>query len=225
MKKTITLLASLAILFTSFNAFAEGEDEELRRRKKGGFGVHLNLTPIAFGTYSANLEYGFAKNMSAVLTLGFVDLDITQTVSLNGGLPEIDVIPFRGLIVAPEFRYYFNPNRRPGLDRWFVGGYLKIRSLATSGEELISLATLDPFANPPVEPVKYDINYFGLSAGATFGYMYAMKSGLTFGSWFGIGYFVVSNTTYTNDVTPIGASLTDLISTDFRLGLSIGYRF
>jgi hypothetical protein len=118
-----------------------------------------------------------------------------------------------------------NPNRRPGLDRWFVGGYLKIRSIATSGEELVSLASLDPFANPPAEPVNYDINYFGLSAGATFGYMYAMKSGLTFGSWLGLGYFVVSNTTYTNDVTPIGASLTDLISTDFRLGLSIGYRF
>jgi hypothetical protein len=225
MKKTTTFLATLAILLFTFNVSAEGEDEDLRRRKKGGFGVHLNLTPIAFGTYSTNLEYGFAKNMSVVLTLGFVDLDITQTVSLNGGFPEIDVIPFRGLIVAPEFRYYFNPNRRPGLDRWFVGGYLKIRSLGTSGEELISLASLDPFANPPVEPVKYDINYFGLSAGATFGYMYAMKSGLTFGSWLGIGYFVVSNTTYTNDVTPIGASLTDLISTDLRFGLSIGYRF
>jgi len=224
MKKTITILASLAMFFFTFNVSAEGEgeDEDRRRGKGGSFGAHLNLTPIAFGTYSANLEYGFAKNMSVVLTLGFVDLDITQTVSLNGGFPEISVIPFRGLIVAPEFRYYFNPNRRPGLDRWFVGGYFKIRSIATSSEELVSLASLDPFANPPAEAVKYDVNYFGLSAGATFGYMYAMKSGLTFGSWLGLGYFVVSNTTYTNDVTPIGASLTDLIATDFRFGLTIG---
>lgn len=224
MKKTIRILASLAMIFATLNAFAEGEDEERRRRKGGNFGVHLNLSPIAFGTYSLNAEYGLNKNMSANLTMGFVDLDITQTVSVNGGFPTIDIIPFRGFIAVPEYRYYFDPNRRPGLDRWFVGGYLKVRSLGTSGEKLISVRSLDPFNPAPAEEVRYDINYFGLSAGATFGYVYAMKSGLTFSSWLGIGYFIVNNTTYTNGVEPI-ANLTDLLSVDPRFGLTVGYRF
>jgi len=232
MKKTTTFLAALAILFTSLNAFAEGEDEDRRRRKGGNFGAHLNISPILLGTYSANLEYGLNKNMSLVMSLGFLDWDIVSNTSTTGfggiAIPTVSEVPFRGFIAAPEFRYYFDPNRRPGLDRWFVGGYLKVRSLATSGEEL----TTTVFAPDPNDPIgfpiptltNYDVNYFGLSIGATFGYMYAFKSGLTLGSWIGIGYFLVSSTSYTNNAAP-AVDVTDVLEIDPRLGLTVGYRF
>lgn len=227
MRKTTVLFALLAIIFSTFNAFAEGEDEDRRRRRKGGnFGVHLNVSPIFSGTYSANLEYGLNKNMSAVLTLGFVSLPIAQTLSLPGELPKVSTIPLNGFMAAPEFRYYFNPNRRPGLDRWFVGGYLKVRSLATSGEELANLTTVMQPGSfvPEVEVEYYDLSYFGLSAGVTGGYMLALKSGLTFGAWMGLGYTFVNESTFTNNVEP-AVNPFDFISIDPRLGVTIGYRF
>tara|TARA_R110002050_G_scaffold274159_1_gene418491 strand:- start:9833 stop:10528 length:696 start_codon:yes stop_codon:yes gene_type:complete len=231
MKKTTTFLAALAILFTSFNASAEGEDED-RRRKGGNFGAHLNLSPIFSGIYSANVEYGFAKNMSVVLGLGFIDWSLTTTSTAGGfggfGIPTIKEVPFRGFMVAPEFRYYFDPNRRPGLDRWFVGGYLKVRSVATSGEELTTTVLApdpnDPNGFPIPTLTNYDVSYFGLSIGTTFGYMYAFKSGLTLGSWLGIGYFLVSSNSYSNNAAPT-VDVTDLLSIDPRFGLTVGYRF
>jgi hypothetical protein len=227
MRKTTVLFALLAIVFSSFNAFAEGEDEDRRKRRKGGnFGVHLNVSPMFSGTFSANLEYGLNKNMSTVLTLGFVSIPIGQTLSIPGEAPKISTIPLNGFMAAPEFRYYFNPNRRPGLDRWFVGGYLKVRSLATSGEELANLKSVIQPGNffPDVEVEYYDLSYFGLSAGATAGYMVAMKSGLTFGAWIGLGYTFVNESTYTNNVEP-ALNPFDFIRIDPRLGVTIGYRF
>ena len=221
--KNLPVLAALAMIFTTLNVSAEGEDEDRRRRKGGDFGIHLNLSPIAFRTYSLNAEYGFNKNTSAVLTLGFVDLSITQTSAFNGGIPTINVVPFRGFIAVPEYRYYFAPNRRPGLDRWFVGGYLKVRSIATNSDQLV--APTFNILNPGGGALTtYDVNYFGLSAGATFGYVYAMKSGLTFSSWLGLGYFLISNETYTNDVSLVG-NIGGLLAVDGRFGLTVGYRF
>jgi len=223
MKKTLPVLAALALIFTTLNVSAEGEDEDRRRRKGGNFGVHLNLAPIAFRTYSVNGEYALNKNMSVLLTAGFVDLSITQTSTFGGGFPGFQEIPFRGFIAAPEFRYYFDPNRRPGLDKWFVGGYLKVRSIATRSNELVTFGVFDPI-NGGFTNTTYDVSYFGLSAGATFGYIYAMKSGLTIGSWLGFGYFLVSNETYTNNAAPMG-NIGGLLAVDGRLGVTIGYRF
>lgn len=227
MRKTTVLFSLLAILFTSFNVLAEGEDEDRRKRRKGGnFGVHLNVSPIFSGTFSTNLEYGLNKNMSTVLTLGFVRIPIGQTLSVPGEAPQISTIPLIGFMAAPEFRYYFNPNRRPGLDRWFIGGYLKVRSLSTSGEELANLKSVVQPGNffPDVEVEYYDLSYFGLSAGVTSGYMLAMKSGLTFGVWLGMGYAFINESTYTNNVEPV-LNPFDFIRIDPRLGVTIGYRF
>ncbi|GEM_PF-1894765 len=226
MKKTTTLIALLAILFSGFNAVAEGEDDDDRRRRGGGnFGVHLNLPPMAFGVFSGNVEYGFAKNMSAVMSLGGIYRSFKSELTTPNGTIE-NGYTYTGFMAAPEFRYYVKPNRRPGLDKFFIGGYLKVRSMSTGDSAFASVRVTqdpnDPF-NITTEEFNYGISYFGLSAGVNFGYVYAMKSGLTFSGWLGFGYFIVNNVKYT--VEDIDAEFSDFLSIDPRLGITVGYRF
>ena len=224
MKKTTSLIALLAILVSSFNAFAEGEDDdERRRRRKGGsFGLHLNVAPMANGVFSLNGELGLSKNLSLVATAGYMRFPITYTSS-NG----VEVNHFSGFMLAPEVRYYIDPSRRPGLDGWFVGGYAKVRSMATGPEDLIRFPTFDPFnPNPSTDEVRYGASWFGISAGATVGYMYQFKNGLTFGAWTGFGYFFVKNVEYTIDnPDTFVVAAAELMSVDPRSGVTIGYRF
>ena len=226
MKKSLSLLAALCFVFTSFNAFAGGDDDDLLRRRRGksGFGVHLNLPPMAFGTYSLNAEYGFAKNMSAALTVGFVDFGVTGSVAGPTGTFEEFGYSHTGFIAAPEFRYYLDPSRMR-LDKWFVGGFIKARSTQTGSNVRGFSTVIDPTTGlfQTIE-ATYGINYFGLSAGATVGYMLPLKSGLTFGFWTGFGYFIVSNVSYTDGYTN-ATEFSDFSNLDIRLGITAGYRF
>lgn len=223
MKKSTVLIALIAILFSGLNASAEGEDDDRRRRKGGSFGIHLNVGPMASGVFSLNGEYGLSKNLSAVLTAGYMRIPITYTSSTG-----IEVNHFQGAMFAPEVRYYLDPNRRPGLDKWFIGGYAKVRTMSTGPEDLVKLPgfdPLDPFA-PPGEEERYGVSWFGVSVGATVGYIYQFKNGLTFGAWTGFGYFLVKNVEYTidNPDTFVSAAA-ELMSVDPRSGLTFGYRF
>lgn len=228
MKKTAVLIAAFAILCPSFNAFAEGEDDDDRRRRKGGgFGAHLNLAPAALGIYSANLEYGLSKDKAAILTLGYVYQDFSMSVTDGAGNSIESGYAYSGFMAAPEFRYYFDPSRRPGLDGFFAGAYLKYQSVSTSDDALtqVSLATdpNNPTAPPVVEEVNYGINYSGLSIGASFGYTYAFKSGFTLGAFGGFGYFLLNNISYT--IENVSSEINDFMAIDPRLGITVGYRF
>lgn len=222
MKKSISLLALLAILLTSFNAFAE--DEEDRRRRRGGsnLGVHLNIGPIFRGIYSVNGEFGISKNTSAVLTAAFLNIPFTTTVS-NGTSFETNRYYYSGFAITPEFRYYFNPSRKPGLDGWFMGAYAKVRSASTPDDALVQFVntSLDPF-NPNYETQYFGSSTFGIGAGLTGGFMYAHKSGICVSVWGGFGYFFVNDTEYTS---PPVIDLSGLLAIDIRSGLTVGYRF
>lgn len=221
-------MAAIALLLTSFNAFAEGEDDEDRRRRRGKGGavrLQLNLAPIASGIYSVNGEYAFSKNMSAVLTAGYMRLPFTYTLSTPTTFTQ-ETNHMEGIMVAPEVRYYFDPNRRTGPDKWYVGAYLKLRSNGTGDDELINMvaSVSDPFAEP--EEVRYGASYFGLAPGFTVGYTYQFKGGFVINAFAGIGYYVVHNYEYTTDTPdPLISSVLELITLDVRNGISLGWRF
>jgi len=221
MKKSIGLLTLLAILLSCFNASA-GEEEPRRRRRGPNIGAHLNVGPIFRGIYSVNAELGLTKNTSVVLTAAFLNIPFTTTVS-NGFTVESNRYNYRGYAITPEFRYYFNPSRRPGLDGWFMGAYAKVRSAATADDALAQIVntSMDPF-NPVYEVQYFGATSFGFGAGLTSGYMYAHKSGLCISVWGGLGYFFVNETEYTS---PPVTNLENFLVIDIRSGLSVGYRF
>ncbi len=222
-----TSLKSLFIILLIFNclSLSAAEDEEERRRRRGSsFGVHLNLAPMALGNYSLNGEYGFSKNMSGVLSAGFLNFRISTTVSSPFAGTTETGYSHTGFMAAPEFRYYVDPSRR-GLDKWFLGGYLKVRSTQTGSNIATTTTVIDPLTGfPTVQEGTYGINYFGVSLGTTFGYILPFKNGLTLGFWSGLGYFVVSDVSYTNDFTTT-TEFSDFPALDPRIGVTVGYRF
>lgn len=223
MKKTISALAMIALLFSSFNLLAEDEEDRRRRRRGGSnIGVHLNVAPIARGIYSVNTEFGINKNLSAVFTAAFLNIPFTTTTTTPTSI-ETTKYHYTGFAITPEVRYYFNPSRKTGLDGWFMGAYVKVRSAATEDDALIQVSntSTDPW-NPNFEIQEYGASTFGVGTGLTGGYMYAHKSGICVGAWTGFGYFFVNNTEYTE--TPL-YDLGELLALDIRSGLTIGYRF
>ena len=197
--KRIQILAFAAALFGCNLANAQTHD------------VSLNLAPIVFGNYSGNYSFNFEEDMSAGAVIGY------QNFKISDGNTEYS---YKGFYVAPEFRYYFNPDE--GNDGFFAGGYLKYRNMGTSGKPYTGF--LEDGTN-----VDYDQKNSGLALGVMFGKLWQTRIGLNFSVWSGIGYYLFDKTTYTNSYDPdkdpffVNAT-TNLPSLDFRLGLNVGYR-
>jgi hypothetical protein len=169
----------------------------------------VNLAPMPFGNYSGNYSFNFKEDMSAGIVLGHQNLEISSGE---------DKVGFKGFYIAPEYRYFFNPGK--GNDGAFVGGYLKYRSMRTTGD-----------ANTGMDKsgrlVEYDEKNNGVSAGVLLGNTWVSKKGIMFSLWGGMGYYLFNKVSYTNNYDPDpGLDLkTNLPSFDFRFGLSLGYRF
>jgi hypothetical protein len=201
MIKKLTLVASVAALF-AFKANAQTHD------------ISLNLAPIAFSNYSLAYYYNLDDNMSVGSVIGYQNLKISST-DFNWNSEDIG---YKGFYIAPEFRYYFNPDE--GNDGYFAGVYTKFRSIGTTGD---AYSYIDD--NGDIK--GYDEKNTGLSLGITTGRLWATRVGLTFSTWMGIGYFLFDKTTYTNDYDPSKELFTvdtNLPTLDFRVGITVGYR-
>jgi hypothetical protein len=203
MNKKLTLAVLAAVVF-AFRANAQTPTHD----------ASINLAPMAFGNYSGAYHLNFNENMSLGSVVGYQNLEI-KTTDMSGNS---STVGYKGFYVAPEFRYYFNPGN--GNEGFFAGAYMKFRSMGTTGNAYADLDKDGSIKN-------YDEKNTGLSAGVIAGRLWATPSGITFSTWFGLGYYLFDNTTYTNNFDPDPAfSLdTNLPTLDFRLGLSVGYRF
>jgi hypothetical protein len=173
--------------------------------------VSLNIAPIIFSNYSVNYSFNFEEDMSVGAVIGY------QNFKLTTGSTEY---AFKGIYIAPEFRYYFNPDE--GNDGFFAGAYLKYRNLGTSGEPYIG-----QLEDGTV--VDYDQKNNGLALGIMTGKLWQTRIGLNFTFWSGIGYYLFDKTKYTNSYNPdkdpsVISVSTNLPSLDFRLGINVGYR-
>lgn len=197
--KQIKTLAFAAALFGCGLANAQTHD------------VSLNLAPMVFGNYSLNYSFNFQEDMSAGAVVGY------QNLKISDGVNDYAI---KGFYIAPEFRYYFNPNE--GNDGFFAGGYLKFRNMGTSGEP--GAGSLEDGTI-----VSYDQKNVGLALGAMAGKLWQTRFGMNFTIWSGLGYYLVNQNTYTNSYNPdkdplIGATATNLPTLDFRFGVNVGYR-
>jgi hypothetical protein len=173
--------------------------------------VSLNLAPMVLGNYSLNYSFNFQEDMSAGTVIGYQNLKIDDGTTTYS---------YKGFYVAPEFRYYFNPDE--GNDGFFAGGYLKYRNMGTEGEPYIGV--LEDGTD-----VLYDTKNSGLALGILTGKLWQTRFGMNITIWSGIGYYLINKTTYTNSYNPdtdpyLTTTYTNLPTLDFRLGLNIGYR-
>jgi hypothetical protein len=173
--------------------------------------VSLNIAPIIFSNYSVNYSFNFEEDMSAGAVIGY------QNFKISDGTTDY---AFKGFYIAPEFRYYFNPDE--GNDGFFAGAYLKYRNMGTSGSPYVGFLE-DGTA------VDYDQRNSGLALGIMTGKLWQTRIGLNFTFWSGIGYYLFDKTKYTNSYDPdkdpsFTTISTNLPSLDFRLGINVGYR-
>lgn len=219
--KKITLFIMLAALMVgSLDANAQ------RRRRRGGssFELSTNLASLAYVTPTLYAGYNMSREMSLGLTVGYIATPFVSTVSSNGTTLEEVSDNFSGFLLAPEFRYYLNPNRT-GNDGWYVGGYLRVRSASTPDSAFYAIVQ-DPNDPFNFEAVKYSMSYLTVAPGVLGGYLWQHKSGFQLSGFVGFGYAVYKNVEYSVDPEDLTQDVFNLaLGFDFRGGACIGYRF
>ena len=223
MKKLV--LVALAILCVGIHdADAKGKRRKKRKRKSSSMTLEVGLNPLGYfwGNYNANAGLIFSDQ-----TALFLEVAYNRTKFADGGLDsngnKIDVI-FGGFSIAPEFRYYFNPNDKA--DKWFIGAYLKYENATTSGAPYLGIDQND-------DPVFYDITANGFGGGLTLGYQWVFDNNLCITAWGGTGYFFVYNEKKDPDFVPstdpLAATFSSVVQTvnriDGRGGITVSYRF
>ena len=165
--------------------------------------VSINLAPMVLANYSGNYFYNFSENMGVGSTVGYHNLKLGD-------------FTWKGVYVVPEFRYYWDPDGDN--DGKYIGAYLKYRSMS-------SIATQEEYdyTTGTTTTSEYGIKASGLAVGIVGGRMWASRGGLTFHSWSGLGFFMFDNVSYVDIEEP--EETTNIPSIDWRLGISIGWRF
>ncbi len=202
MKNTLKKSLVLILALCSIKTFAQTTD------------VSVNLLPMIFTNFSANISYNLNDNISVGGVIGYQNLKIETTT-----LGVTEEVGYGGFYIAPEMRYYFNPDN--GNDGFFAGPYLKFRSMGSTGE---SYTATDVNGNI----VNYDTKNTGLALGLILGRNWVTNSNIFFTTWSGIGYYLVNNEKNTKDFVPSPGFVevdSNVPTLDFRLGLSVGYRF
>lgn len=173
--------------------------------------ISLNLAPMVLGNYSLNYSFNFQEDMSGGIVVGYQNLKISDGTNDYA---------YKGFYIAPEFRYYFNPNE--GNDGFFAGGYLKFRNMGTDGKPYFGYLEDGTY-------VEYDQKNVGLALGAMAGKLWQTRFGMNFTIWSGLGYYLINKDSYTNSYIPdkdpaLVTTTTNLPALDFRFGVNIGYR-
>ena len=164
------------------------------------FDVSLNLAPMVVNNYSGAFMYNLNDDMSVGSVIGYQNLKLGD-------------FKFQSFYIAPEFRFYFDADENDG---YYAAGYMKFRS-ASSNENY--------GFNENGDYVEYEITNTGLAVGANFGRVWSTRSGFFFNPWSGLGLFVFDKQKYSNDYVPSDEETTNLSNFEFRLGLSLGWRF
>jgi hypothetical protein len=215
----------IALIFCSLYANASDQNNSRKTgRVRSQLGLHLNLLPIAFGTYTIHLEYYLNQEMSILSEIGYRSRDQSSITFDSIGRELNDEYRFSGFLLSPEFRFHFNPSRQ-GNDGLFVGAYLRYHNYRSSGEDFYSLNNKGNF-------VSYDKINNDISTGFTLGRTRYYKSGLALSYWFGMGAIVLNSESRTKDFTinpsweaNLEALKGNSLNLEFRASISIGYRF
>lgn len=144
---------------------------------------------------------------------------------------------FSSLRIAPEFRFYFNPE--DGADGFYFGGYLKYASVKWRGiQDNIPVQSVDSWGNTITTdvPVIYDLTFNGLAFGIQMGKKWVTNSGFFLETNFNFGRYLTGSTKYSNSSVQTyydtrkssssAAAAMDIWYTfDWGFKLNVGWRF
>lgn len=197
--KKLTILTGVFALLFSVNLSAQHE-------------VKTNVAGLLFNQFGLTYEYVLNDNVGVGATVSYFTA------------PAVFSYEYTAFSFTPEFKYYLDPTRMDA-DKYFVGGYLKYRN--TSADEY--LFTID--ANGDDQTIGQTTN--GVALGIMTGRKWVTKSGFMFETWAGFGRYLFTTESYTNDYDPetagglgsLVAAVDDLPSWDYRIGITVGWRF
>lgn len=174
--------------------------------------VTFNMAAMIAQNYSLGYFYNFRDDIGVGGTVGF----------LNSDFPDFDDLNWRGIYIAPEIRFYTWPDYDN--DGFYWGAYMKYKSYESNSEN--TYYYFDNLGND--YEIKYTTNFNALSLGMVTGFQYYNRSGLLVNFFIGLGGNVISNFSPNDSRVPdedIYIDTTILERIDFRLGISLGWRF
>lgn len=174
--------------------------------------VKTNVLGLLFNQFGVTYEYILNDNMGVGATVSYFTPPSTFSYE------------YTAFSITPEFKYYFDPTRMDA-DKYFIGGYLKYRN--TNADNYLF------YTDDNGDEVIVGQKTNGVALGIMSGRKWVTKSGFMIESWAGFGRYLFTAESYTNGYDPdeddfLGALVSasdDLPSWDFRLGLTVGWRF
>lgn len=229
--KTLLVLSLLFSVPTFANYDGDDGDEKRRRRTSNKkIGLSMNFLGLLSDDLRFDLEYCFNGESSIILTGGTFTIeesfyDSPDYYTSNNYTVENENIKLSGLLLALEYRYYTNPSR-DGNDGFYFAPYLKYRSISSEDNALMGhvpfyLSDYTQFMS------EFDMQADLYSGGASIGVLWEAGPGFTLDLKAGIGYTLVKEISFTNDFNPRpqNEESYDVSNLDWRLGISLGYRF
>lgn len=211
MKKITGVLLVLLFIFSTIGLKAQHD-------------VRLNILGAFFKNYGIGYEYLINDEMGAGISVNYA----TSFLGIDGDGN------FSSFNVAPEFRFYFNPE--DGADGFYFGGYLKYAKVDFKGLSAnIGTGTFDTWGNEIYADLPYDVNLNGFAFGIQSGKKWVTNSGFFFETNFGFGRYLTKSVSYTNSAvetyydrtgnTGDEDALNWMYTFDWRFAINIGYRF
>tara|TARA_B100000809_G_C15133362_1_gene529411 strand:+ start:1285 stop:1950 length:666 start_codon:yes stop_codon:yes gene_type:complete len=195
--------------------------------------VRVSALGLIFKSYGLGYEYvindeiGAGINLNKSNSFGF-------GIGDNGGSNS----SFSSFRVAPEVRFYFNPE--DGADGFYFGAYLKYAKVTWSNIEVDQGGSnvQDPItgqyeyiSNPTIQ---YDLNFSGMAFGIQSGKKWVTNSGFFLETNFNFGRYLSGSAEYSTPEAKLlyeedSSSAEDAMNIwytfDFGFALNIGWRF
>jgi len=189
--------------------------------------INANVLGAFFGNYGLGYEYVINDEMGAGISFNYA------TGFLGIDLDDVTDQTFSSFNIAPEFRFYFNPE--DGADGFYFGGYMKYYT-STYGNMNYNLQTTTTNPNGTTtytsKDVKYDRSYTGFAVGIETGRKWVTNSGFFFETMWGFGKFLGGSWDISN--AEVKAKLDEdnydfnadnpFAAWDMRLSIGIGWR-
>lgn len=185
--------------------------------------VRVNFIGLLFKNYGIGYEFIINDEMGAGLSFSY-------SQSLLG----LDTKDYSSLNITPDFRFYTNPE--DGADGFYFGGYLNYAKVNLDNLSInLDTKTQDAYGNTIYADVPYNYTLTGFAIGLELGRKWVTNSGVFFETNFGFGRYLTTSHSYsdsrvedyfkTTESVGFEEGIDWLYTFDYRLGLSIGYRF
>ncbi len=187
--------------------------------------VRISALGLIFKSYGVGYEYVINDEMGTGIGINYSNS--FMGIGSTGDR-------FTSLRIAPEFRFYFNPE--DGADGFYFGGYLKYAAVTWKGIQDNLPIGVGASGYPVDVPVTYDLTFNGLAFGVQMGKKWVTNSGFFLETNFNFGRYLTGATKYSNSEvqnyydaqksnSAAAGAMNIWYTFDWGFKLNIGWRF